>query len=126
MDRQSLVVKGRTSMDETPRAGNVQYIVFTWVPEEQLDEWNEWHNTEHIPNVSNAPQIRSARKYRVSDTSFPAEWQPQYATVYQVDSVEDMDAYVTGPGIALRQEYADRYGAVGKIARMILVEEQRF
>lgn len=113
-------------MDETPRAGNVQYIVFTWVPEEQLDEWNEWHNTEHIPTVLNAPQIGSARKYRVHDTSFPAEWQPQYATVYQVDSVEDMDAYVKGPGIALRQEYADRYGAVGKIARMILVEEQRF
>ena len=113
-------------MDETTPSGSVQYIVFTWVPEQQLDAWNEWHNREHIPNVLNAPQIQSARKYRVADTRFHAEWQPQYATVYQVDSTEDMDAYVAGPGIALRQEYADHYGAVGKIARMILVEEQRF
>lgn len=107
-------------------SGSVSYIVLTWVPDEMLDEWNTWHNTIHIPEVLHAPQIRGARKFRVTDNSFGAEWQPQYATVYELDSLADMESYAAGPGMALRQAYADRYGAVGKIARMVLVEEMLF
>lgn len=106
-------------------SNSVQYIVFTCVPEEMLDEWNEWHNQVHVPAVLATPMMRGARKYRVTDTSF-GDWQPQYATVYDLESMADMQAYLNGPAAELRQDYAERYGAVGKIARMILDEHGRF
>lgn len=108
-----------------PPSHTVQYIVFTWVPDELLDEWNTWHNQVHIPEVLQTPHMRAARKFRVTDTSF-GDRQPQYATVYELDSLADLEAYAGGPGVALRQDYATRYGAVGKIARMVLSEVVRF
>ncbi len=103
----------------------IQYIVCTWVPDELLDEWNAWHNQTHIPDVLATPMIRGARKYRVSDTSF-GDWQPQPATIYEVGNAAEMQAYLDGPALRLRQAYADKYGAVGKIARMILSADMRF
>ena len=31
------------------QSGRVLYIVRTWVPEEQLDEWNDWTTSFHVP-----------------------------------------------------------------------------
>lgn len=109
-------------MSEEP----VKYIVFTAVPHDQLDEWNRWHNETHVPDVLATGYMQSARKYRVADNSLPIEWQPQYATVYECASSADLEAYLGGPAAQLRQDYADRYGAVGQIARMILVEDKQF
>jgi hypothetical protein len=103
--------------------GHVLYIVRTWVPEELLDEWNDWHNNVHVPDVASQPQIRRAWKHRVADDSTPQEWQPQYVTVYQLDSWEDWESYRDSEAAArLRKDYADRYGLVGKIARQVLVQ----
>lgn len=113
-------------MDATSNTPKVKYIVYTWVPEERLAEWNDWHNSVHIPDVLRSGYMRSARKYRVADNSLPGAWQPQYATVYELDSMADFEAYVAGPGVALRQDYADQYGAIGHIARMVLAEEVQF
>lgn len=107
-------------------ADRVRYVVYTWVPDDMLDEWNAWYNDEHIPAVLRSGYIRRARTYRVHNTTMPGDWQPQYATAYEVDSMEDMQRYLDGPAAALRKANDDRYGAVGKIARMILVEERRF
>ena len=104
----------------------VRYAVFTWVPDDLLASWNEWHNEVHVPEVLETPQIQAARKYRVADTTLPGDWQPQYVTIYELDSMLDMEAYLTGPAIHLREDYNARYGHVGKIARMILLEEVRF
>jgi hypothetical protein len=114
-------------MDETTtQPGKVRYLVYTWVPEDLLEGWNTWHNEEHVSTIVATPQMRSARKYRVTDSSFPGAWQPQYVTVYELDIIADFEAYMAGPGMGLRAEYEERYGAVGKIARMILHEEVRF
>ena len=90
------------------------------------DEWNEWHNTVQIPDVLNTAHMRGACKFRVTDLSYPDEWQPQYATVYELDSQADLDAYLAGPAQTLRTDYSRRYGTVGKIGRLIINEEQRF
>ena len=104
--------------------GPVQYIVLTWVPEERLAEWLEWQTNVHVPDVLKAPMMRSAQIMRVADMSFAGEWQPQYATIYALDSMVDMEAYIAGPAVALRADHARMWGAVGKIARMILVAGQ--
>lgn len=105
--------------------GRVLYYVFTWVPDEVLEEWNEWHSGTHIPNVLKAPQMHAARKYRLTQATFPGDWQPQYVTIYELDSIADFDAYRTGPGVALRAEHDQRYGDVVRIARMLIREDDR-
>lgn len=103
----------------------VQYAVFTWVPEPMLAEWNDWHNQVHIPRVLEAPQVKGARKFRVTDASLPGDWRPQYVTLYELESLEDFTAYRRGPGAAMRAEYDERYGGVGKVARLVMTEEVR-
>ena len=106
--------------------GPVQYLVFTWVPDPLLAEWNEWHSRVHIPHVLAAPQMRGARKLRAVETTLPGGWHPQYVTIYDLDSIDDFESYRSGPGVTLRAEYEERYGAVGKVARLVLAGEARF
>lgn len=106
--------------------GSVRYLVFTWVPEDVLDTWDAWHTEVHVPDVVATAQIQRAHKYRLVDTSLPGGWQPQYVTIYELDSLADFEAYIAGPGVALRQDYTEHYGAVGKIARLVLTETAAF
>ena len=97
-------------MEETKtETGKVRYLVYTWVPEELLEGWNTWHNEEHVPEVVELPQIRRASKYRVTDSSFPDSWQPQYVTIYELDSMADLKPIWPGAG-RIRADYAERYG----------------
>jgi len=107
----------------TPRRPAVRYVVLTWIPDDRLEAWNEWHNAVHIPHVLAAPQMRGVRKHRVALAELPGGWSPQYATTYTLDSVQEFHDYVSGPGPALRAEYAERYAGIGKIARFLLVED---
>jgi putative acetyltransferase len=102
--------------------GTVRYVVYTWVPDEMLAEWNDWHNRVHIPRVLAAPQMKTVRKFRVRESAGDLRFRPQYATVYELSSAADFEAYRTGPGAALKREYDERYGGIGKIARLLLVE----
>ena len=102
--------------------GVVRYAVMTWVPEDMLEEWNDWHNRVHIPHVMAAPQMKSVRKFRAPEGSGDLRFRPQYMTIYELASMADYEAYRTGPGVALKREYDERYGSVGKIARLLLVE----
>jgi hypothetical protein len=107
------------------RDSRVQYIVFCWAPEEVLEEWNEWHTNVHIPNVLRAPQMRSARKYRLAEAAFPGDLPWQYVTIYVLDSLRDLETYRSGPGVALRTEHDARWGDVVKVARIVICEEHR-
>ena len=105
--------------------GRVLDYVFTWVPEEIREEWNEWHTNVHIPNVLKAPQMRAAKKYRLTQATFPGDWQPQYVTVYELDSFADFQAFIAGPGVALRAVHDAMYGDVERIARVVVREAVR-
>ncbi len=102
--------------------GVVRYLVYTWVPEDMLAEWNDWHDRVHLPHVMAAPQMKSVRKFRVPESTGDLRFRPQYVTIYELANAEDFEAYRTGPGIALKREYDERYGSIGKIARMLLQE----
>jgi uncharacterized protein DUF4286 len=111
--------------EEPAGSGRILYYIFTWVPEEILEEWNEWHTNVHIPNVLKAPQMRGAKKYRLTQATFPSDWQPQYVTIYELDSFADFEAYRAGPGVALRAEHDALYGDVERIARVVVREADR-
>src|SRR3989441_1013535 len=87
-----------------------------------LAEWNDWHNRIHIPHVLAAPQMKSVRKFRVHESTGDLRFRPQFVTVYELGSADDFEAYRTGPGVALKREYDERYGGVGKIARIVYAE----
>lgn len=111
-------------MNQTNNSQRVLYIVRTWVPEELLDEWNEWHTNVHVAEVTAEPQVIRSWKYRVLEDTTPAEWPAQYVTVYEFASLEDYQAYSTGEAAArLRADYADHYGKVGKISRQVVRQE---
>jgi ribosomal protein S18 acetylase RimI-like enzyme len=102
--------------------GTVRYEVYTWVPEDMLAEWNDWHNRVHIPHVLLAPQMKSVRKFRVQESTGDLRFRPQFVTVYELSSLAEFEAYRTGPGVALKREYDERYGGVGKVARIVYAE----
>jgi hypothetical protein len=102
----------------------VIYAVYTWVPDDVLAEWNAWHSGTNVPNVLKAPEMRGAVKLRVTDTNLEG-WRPQYVTLYTLDSLEDYAAYRDGYGLKMREEYDARYRGVGKVARVVMVEELR-
>ncbi len=112
----------RRKSDGSGGPGTVRYEVYTWVPEDMLAEWNDWHNRVHIPHVLAAPQMKSVRKFRVHDSTGDLRFRPQYVTVYELPSAADFETYRTGPGVAMKREYDERYGGVGKIARIVYVE----
>ncbi len=114
-------------MDRNKRSGDsdrgtVRYEVYTWVPEDMLVEWNDWHNRVHIPHVLAAPQMKSVRKFLVHQSTGDLRFRPQYVTVYELSNIADFEAYRTGPGVALKREYDERYGGVGKVARIVYAE----
>src|SRR5258705_6680179 len=102
--------------------GTVRYEVYTWVPEDMLAEWNDWHNRVHIPHVLAAPQMKSVRKFRVQDSTGDLRFRPQFVTVYELASAADFEAYRTGPGIALKREYDERYGGGGEGAPSVYAQ----
>lgn len=111
-------------MKQDDSRGRALYIVRTSVPEEQLNEWYRWHSQVHMPEVAAQPGVIRATKYRVVDDNMPAEWTAQYATVYEFETLEAFEAYRSSDAAArLRADHADHYGAEGKIARQVLVEE---
>jgi heme-degrading monooxygenase HmoA len=106
------------------RSRRALYIVRTRVPEERVEEWYRWHSEVHIPDVAAQPGVVRATKYRVVEDNMPAEWTAQYVTVYEFETLEAFEAYRAGDEAArLRSDHAEHYGADGKIARQVLVEE---
>jgi hypothetical protein len=116
-----------TNVKESINVDNEQtlalYIVRTWVPEEQLEEWNKWHTEVHVPEVATQPGVLWARKYRVAEDNHLGDWTPQYVTIYEFESLAAFEAYRNGETAArLRKEYDDRYGPIGKISRQVIVQ----
>ena len=106
------------------KTGRALYIVSTWVAPEQLEEWYRWHSEVHIPDVAAQPGVVRATKYRVVEDNKPSEWAAQYVTVYEFESLAAFEAYRAGDEAArLRADHAEHYGADGKIARQVLVEQ---
>ncbi len=54
-------------------------------------EFNEWYNTEHLPQLAAVPGVLSARRYRASDTDSPR----RYLALYHLrdGSVSRSDAW---------------------------------
>ena len=62
------------------------YLVQMDIPTELEDDFNRIYDTEHVPNILNAPGVHGCARYKL--VSSDAEGVARYAAVYQIDSPE--------------------------------------
>lgn len=81
------IFKGAYEKVETKKFGLL--LAMMEPPEEMEEEFNEWYDTEHVPERECVPGILSARRF-VAQEGFP-----RYLAIYDLDTVEVLqgDAY---------------------------------
>jgi len=60
------------------------YLVQMDIPVEMEAEFNRIYDTEHVPNIVQAPGVHGCSRYRLESTNAPGL--ARYAAVYYIDS----------------------------------------
>jgi len=60
------------------------YLVQMDIPAELEAEFNRIYDTEHVPNILQAPGVHGCTRYRLESTNAPG--MARYAAVYDIDS----------------------------------------
>lgn len=81
---------GRVSDTDTPWL----YIVHTDIPDDIVDEYNEWYDQEHLPRLVTVPGVTRARRYTAVSGA------PRYLTAYELT---DRDAFESPEGLLARK-----------------------
>lgn len=81
---------GDTAAADTPWL----YLVHTDIPDEVVDEYNAWYDSEHLPRLVTVPGVLRARRY------VAVEGGPKYLTAYQLT---DPDAFESPAGLQARK-----------------------
>lgn len=96
----------------------VLYGVRVEVDPEQEADWNDWHTRQHMPKVLAQPGFVRATKYRLDTMN---DGWPQYVALYEVESREALEAYLTGEAVTqLRAEHFAHFGSSTRLSRWIL------
>jgi len=70
------------------------YIVHTDIPDDIVDEYNEWYDNEHLPRLVTVPGVIRARRYTAVIGA------PCYLTAYELT---DRDAFESPEGLKARK-----------------------
>jgi hypothetical protein len=81
---------GRVPAEDTPWL----YIVHTDIPDDIVDEYNEWYDKEHLPRLVTVPGVIRARRYTATAGN------PRYLTAYELT---DPDAFESPEGLQARK-----------------------
>lgn len=81
---------GRVPEADTPWL----YLVHTDIPDDVVDEYNDWYDREHLPRLVTVPGVVRARRY------VAVEHSPRYLTAYELT---DRDAFESPEGLAARK-----------------------
>ena len=86
-----IAVDSYTSFDQdTPWL----YNVHTDIPDDIVDEYNEWYDAEHLPRLVTVPGVVRARRYNSTSGN------PRYLTAYELT---DPDAFESPEGLKARK-----------------------
>jgi heme-degrading monooxygenase HmoA len=101
-------------------SSRVMYIVSCRLPVKFEQQWNRWHNEEHIPMVLSQPGFMNVRKFRCLSNN---KQEVEYFVLYELRNQAAYDNYVKSEeGARLRQHYLDAYGTKTKIVRWAMCE----
>jgi hypothetical protein len=77
---------------EERAVGRYLALTFTDANEGKEDEYNEWYDREHLPDMLAAKVITRARRYRAAETSRGIQSSHKYVTVYEIEADDLKDA----------------------------------
>ena len=81
---------GRAAAADTPWL----YLVHTDIPDDIVEEYNEWYDEEHLPRLVTVPGVIRARRYTAVSGS------PRYLTAYELT---DRNAFESPEGLKARK-----------------------
>ena len=70
------------------------YIVHTDIPDDVVEEYNAWYDSEHLPRLVTVPGVVRARRYAATAGN------PRYLTAYELT---DPDAFESPEGLKARK-----------------------
>ncbi len=64
------------------------FLALTNPVEGKEDEFNEWYNTHHVPDVINVPGFVSGQRFKLADSQFGGEASKayKYLAVYEIET----------------------------------------
>jgi hypothetical protein len=76
-----------------PPNTNYIFVVGHEVPENRIEEFNAWYDTEHIPAMFRVPGFVTARRFVMASSEYPPilgkeGFLPLYLTIYDIENVE--------------------------------------
>ena len=103
----------------------IMIVTSTFAPGRE-DEYNDWYDNVHLPEVVALPGFVAATRYKVSDAQMvPGTDALPYCAVYELDS-DDLGATVAGLGAAAGAGKLHMSDAITQAAGSIMVVyEQR-
>lgn len=85
------------------------YNVTTKVDTSVADQWLQWLNTEHIPEVMKTNCFTSHQLVRILDIDDRDG--PTYAIQYMAENISDYQNYITHFAGGMRQKAIDKWGS---------------
>ncbi len=95
------------------------YSITTSVKNEHLDEWLEWMNGEHIPNIMKTGYFDRFKIYKVRVPTTNSE-ETTYIINYECESLDKYREYADTEAARLRANYAAKFSGIAKTARTVM------
>lgn len=67
------------------------FVVYTNAKDGRDDEFNEWYDNRHIPDVLKVPGVVSAKRYVLSGFQRPTPHPYKYMAIYEIET-DDLEA----------------------------------
>tara|TARA_B110001450_G_C17264627_1_gene336939 strand:+ start:24 stop:332 length:309 start_codon:yes stop_codon:yes gene_type:complete len=99
------------------------YNITVSVDRSILNEWLQWMQTQHIPNVMKTNIFSSAQLKRIISRVGDGI---SYAIAYECASLKDLQVYETKFSKVLQKEYTDKFGATAPAFRTVMTIENTF
>ena len=97
--------------------GKVLYLVWANIDQAVEEEWGEWADRSHIPEVAARGGFLGARRFVVRDGNAPGK----YLTIYEA-TWPGLPRTLTAPAREKREDFATRYGSKANVSRIVLEE----
>ena len=73
--------------------GTYTLVVFTNPVDGREDDYNQWYDNQHLPDVMSAGGFDRAERLRLTDIATPNEGQHRYLALYQVETDDPESAW---------------------------------
>lgn len=71
---------------------------------EAEEEFNEWYNIKHVPDVLKCNAIKKATRYKLKTTESEAPDYPKFLAVYEFENEEKFNEFNNSPELAAAKE----------------------